>query len=122
MFKMLIRMFEKQQELQEKLGIWKKIEADPPQAKQAFINQMILACQEELVEIMRETPYKNPEYVPFGWKKGQIGDPEKFKDEIIDLWHFVMNLALVSGMNANEFYLRYCKKNTINLHRQKINY
>ena len=31
----------------------------------------------------------------------------KFKEEIIDLWHFVMNLAIISGMDGNEFYERY---------------
>lgn len=113
-------MFEKQFELQKKLGIIDKI--DTPQDKQAYINQTILAVVEEAVEIMKETPYKNPDFVKFGWKKGQEGNPEKMKEEIIDLFHFVMNLSIATGMDSDEFFELYCKKNNINHKRQKNNY
>lgn len=116
----LAHMFKVQYELQERLETWEKIKN--PQMRQQFINQMILAIQEEAVEIMRETAYKNPEFVPFGWKKTQVENTENFKEEIIDLFHFVMNLAMVSGMDSKEFYERYLKKNKINHDRQDNNY
>ena len=116
----LKHMFELQHKLQERLGTWKKIENESD--KQQFVNQQILALHEEAVEIMKESAYKNPELVKFGWKKGQKWNVENFKEEIIDIFHFVMNLAIISGMDSDEFYKRYCKKNNVNHERQENNY
>lgn len=113
-------MFDLQYKLQERLGTWDKIQNESD--KQQFVNQMILAIQEETIEIMRESAYKNPEFVKFGWKKGQQWNEENFKEEIVDLFHFVMNLSLIVGMNAEEFYTRYCKKNGVNHVRQDEQY
>ena len=113
-------MLEKQRELQNKLGIYEKIENEGD--KQQYINQMILAIQEEAIEIMRETAYKNPEYVKFGWKKGQKSNPELFKEEIVDLWHFLMNLIIISGMDTDEFFQRYLNKNDLNHKRKEERY
>lgn len=114
-------IFKHQKELQEKLGTLDKIKQSESM-KQQYINQMILALHEEAVEIMRETAYKNPEYVPFGWKKNQKFDKEKFKEEIIDIIHFVMNLCIVSGMEPQEIFDRYLNKNKENHKRQEDGY
>lgn len=113
-------IFKYQKELQESLGIYDKIENDSD--KQQYINQNILALHEEAVEIMRETAYKNPEFVKFGWKKGQTFNEEKFKEEIIDLMHFLVNLAIISGMDSYEFFDRYVNKNKENHKRQEDGY
>jgi len=114
-------MFDTQYKLQEKLGTFDKIKNEKD--RQEFINQMILACQEEVVEIMKETNYKNPEYVKFGWKKNQVFNELEYLEEIIDLWHFIMNLWIIKAGNTPEkFFEFYCKKNNINLDRQKNNY
>lgn len=112
----LEHMFELQRGFQNKIGTFDKIRS--PQDKQQFVNQMILALVEESIEIMRETAYKNPKYVKFGWKETQVWDEEKMKEEIVDLWHFLMNLSFMAGMNAEEFYTIYCRKNGINHDRQ----
>lgn len=117
----LNKIFLHQMELQKKLGVYEKI-SKCESMKQQYINQMILALHEEAVEIMRETAYKNPEYMPFGWKKGQEFKEEKFKEEIIDIIHFVMNLCIISGMNPEEIYNRYLNKNKENFKRQDENY
>ena len=83
---------------------------------------MILALHEEAVEIMRESSYKNPDYVPFGWKKEQKSNNEKFKEEIVDILHFVVNLCLVSGMDSSELHQRYLNKNKENHLRQDNGY
>lgn len=114
-------IFQKQIQFQEKLGNIKKINSSDSM-KQKFINQMILAIQEEAIEIMRESAYKNPDYVEFGWKKGQTSDNEKFKDEIADLLHFLVNLCIVSDMDAEELFNRYTGKNKENYERQDNNY
>ena len=117
----LYNMFKLQKELQEKLGNIKRINSCK-ENKQQFINQMILAIQEEAVEIIRETAYKNPDYVMLGWKKGQKWNEENFKDELIDMWHFVMNLCIAVDMDSDEFYERYITKNKINIRRENENY
>mgnify|MGYP003152002322 CR=1 FL=1 len=117
----LFLIFKHQKELQEKLGIYDKIGKDD-KLKQQYINQMILALHEEATEIMRETCYKNPEYMPFGWKKGQKFNNENFKDEIIDIIHFVMNLCIISGMDSDEIYNRYIGKQQKNIERQRDGY
>jgi len=118
---MLIEILNHQKDLQTSLGIYKKI-GNCPKMKQQYINQMILALHEESTEIMRETAYKNPDFMPFGWKKNQEFNNEKFKEEIIDIIHFVMNLCIVSGMDANEIYNRYLGKNKENFKRQEDGY
>lgn len=116
----LTHMFEMQFNLQKNLNTFNKIETTAD--KQQFINQNLLAIFEETVEIMRETAYKNPDFCKFGWKKNQQFNIEKAKDEIIDLWHFLMNLCLVFDMSADEFYNLYLKKNKINIERKKNGY
>lgn len=113
-------MFENQKKLQIEIGHLPSIvtEAD----KQQYINQMILAIVEETVEIMRETKYKNPDCVKYGWKKNQQWNLENYKEEIIDLFHYVMNLCIVVGMDADEFFKIYLKKNKINFERSKNGY
>lgn len=114
-------VFNIQYKLQEYLGIYKKIKNNKSM-RQQYINQMILALHEESVEIMKETAYKNPNLVPFGWKKNQFENTEKFKEEIIDIFHFIINLSIISGMDAEELFKRYINKNKENIKRQKINY
>lgn len=113
-------MFKKQKELQERLGTFKKIKT--VKDKQAFINQMGIAIVEEAIEILRATPYKNPSFVKFGWKKNQTMNKSLFKEEIVDLWHFLINMAMIAEMGPNEFFSIYCKKNKINFIRQKNKY
>lgn len=116
----LDKMFEVQNVLQERLGTWDKIENESD--KQQFINQMILAIIEEAIETLKKSPYKNPDFVKFGWKKTQVWDEKMFKMEIIDLWHFLMNLCIVVGMGPEEFFKVYCDKNKENHERQDNGY
>ena len=114
-------IFRKQYMLQKTLGIFDQITYSKS-LKQQYINQMILALHEEAVEIMRETAYKNPAYVPFGWKRNNEFNRFKMQDEIVDILHFVINLALVSGMDAELLYKKYCEKSDENNRRQKNGY
>jgi NTP pyrophosphatase (non-canonical NTP hydrolase) len=112
----LDEIFCHQEKLQERFDVQKKI-ADHPSMKQQYINQMALAIHEEAVEMLSATQYKDPDFVPFGWKRGQKFDMDNFREEIADLMHFVVNLALVAGMTSKELYDRYVEKNQEN-HRR----
>lgn len=111
-------MFTEQKKLQEKLGVFEKTTS--PLMMQHYIDKMLLAIHEEAVEIARETMSKDIE-MPFGWKHTN-GSEEKYKQEIIDLWHFTMNLWLVIGGTDQEFFEMYLDKNNINHERQNNKY
>lgn len=113
-------MFKLQKKLQENLGVYDKIRS--AKDRQQYVNQMCLALHEEAVEIMRETCYKNPDFVLFGWKKGQEENTENFKKEIADILHFVLNLAIISGMDSQELFEIYAGKNQENHERKENGY
>jgi len=102
-------MFNKQITFQTRLGYSSLVE------NQSFINIQSLALIDEIMEALRETPWKP-------WKKQQLFNKEKYKEELIDCWHFLINLSLASGMNAEEVKERFMKKNKENNERQKNNY
>ena len=105
----LFQMFEKQVQLQKKLGNENIIR------NQQFININILAAIDELMESIRETPWKP-------WKKEQTFNSENFKNELIDVWHFIINLSLSAGMSSEEVYKRFIIKNKINKKRKQEGY
>ncbi|MDO8623087.1 MAG: dUTPase [archaeon] len=113
-------IFEKQKILQNRFGVFEKIKDQS--FKQKYVNLMILSCLDELSESLRETAWKNPDFIEFGWKKNSQFNDEKFKEELVDLAHFFVNLCLASGMNSEEFFNRYINKNKENHARQDRNY
>jgi len=117
---MLQQLFERQQVLQKRYNV--QFPFDSLKQRQEFINLNILACINELNESLQETAWKNPEYILGGWKRGQVINIENFKNELIDVWHFVINLSLVSGMTAKELFNRFLFKNNENHGRQDRGY
>lgn len=100
---MLEKLFEKQEILQRRLN--------NDITTQEYKNIMILALMDELTEALRETPWKP-------WKKNQEYNEEKFQNELIDAWHFLINLSLSSGMDATMVYMKFLEKNKENHNRQ----
>ena len=82
---------------------------------QEYINFMSLALIAEICEALRETPFRY-------WKIQQKLDKEKFQEELIDCWHFFMNLLIAADINEDILYDMYCKKNKINFGRQEDKY
>lgn len=89
----------------------------------AFIRDHFVYLDQELQEMLYEVPYfKN-------WKDYSKMTQEevneayaKAKEEIVDAWHFFMNLMLGLGMTADELYEGYLKKNKENIRRQEEGY
>lgn len=115
----LNELFNKQIVLQER---FKNIPFKSFQSQQEFININILAATDELYEALRETAWKNPDYIKSGWKKHQEFNQDNFQKELIDLWHFVINLTIASGMNAEQLYNNFLEKNKENHERQDKGY
>ncbi len=113
-------MFEEQFKLQTKLGTFDKARTSPVM-RQMFIDKMLLAVHEEASEIARESISKHIN-MPFGWKRDVSFNEDKYKKEIIDLWHFTMNLWMIVGGTDQEFFEMYLDKNHINHERQENEY
>lgn len=76
----------------------------------------VLAAIVELVEVLNETPWKS-------WKKHQK-EPVKAKiaEELADVMHFVIEIAIESDINFDEFFTAFVDKNAINRVRQETGY
>lgn len=108
---MLIELFKKQFALQERLGTTTQMKTNTV----GFVKDQILALEDELHEALRELPWKP-------WKKHQETNLEAFREELVDAWHFLINLTLASGMSPQELYERFTKKNHVNHERQDGGY
>lgn len=105
----LREMFEKQRNFQTRLGNESILYHIP------FIKDQVLALQCELMEALQETPWK-------AWKKNQVLDVKKLQNEIIDVWHFLINISMASGLDEKSLFELFMKKNRINNKRQDEGY
>jgi len=117
---MLMTMFAKQREFQEKLGVLQN--GVIVFNRQEYINLMTLALIREATEALEETRWKCPQVVNHGWKTTQAEDLEAFRDELVDVFHFFMNLCIAAEMDAGDLFSKYCSKHLINHRRQEEGY
>ena len=73
--------------------------------------KLTLAMLSEMAEALDGTDWK-------WWKNKKPKDPDYLKNEIVDMLHFLVSMALRSGMDADEIYARYMAKNKENFDRQ----
>lgn len=102
-------MFYLQKQLQYKLG-YNFLEFD-----NNYFNLMFIGCITELCEVIENTKWKS-------WKKSSINDIKKVQKELIDVWHFLINLSIACNLEPNELYCEFLKKNQENNERQKNGY
>ena len=69
----------------------------------------------ECVELQRETNFK-------WWKKPKDLDYEKIDEEIIDIWHFLIQLSIERGMDPDKVIEIYNKKLDTNIERARGGY
>lgn len=109
----LQHIFELQEALNARIGV---ITQDMPEEKQAeWVLNYVRAMQQELAELVDSVPWK-------WWAKYQQFDKQNARVEVIDLFHFLISLAQVLGMNADDIYQVYLKKNEVNHQRQAGGY
>ena len=80
-----------------------------------LIKNQILALVDETMEALREIPWKP-------WKIKNIIDVPKFRVELIDIFHFLINLFIFAGMDASKVWSLFLEKNRINVKRQENGY
>lgn len=79
-----------------------------------WLSNYLKALQDESRELGEEIPWK-------WWSKESL-DMDAIRVEIVDILHFWISMALVSGMDASEVHRLYLLKNQVNLDRQDKGY
>jgi hypothetical protein len=83
--------------------------------KLEWIRWNMLALMDELHEALAETGWKP-------WAKSKHLNRDAFISELVDAFHFLMNLMLVVNCDADEFLGKYFEKRGINAARQAAGY
>lgn len=102
-------MFYLQKQLQKKLGY------DFLEFNNEYFNLMFIGAITELCEMLENTKWKP-------WKKSSINNIKEIQKELIDVWHFLINLTLACNLEPNELYYEFINKNQENKERQKYGY
>lgn len=110
----LQEIFTRQMQLQQLINGYALGDQDD-ETRIANIKENVLACTDELHEALHEVGWKK-------WASSRHINEEKFKKEIIDAFHFLLNLALHAGMDSYEFFDKFIVKNTQNFERQRNDY
>jgi dimeric dUTPase (all-alpha-NTP-PPase superfamily) len=73
------------------------------------------AMTQELAELTDSVPWK-------WWAKYQKFDKQNARVEVVDLFHFLISLAQMLGMSAEDVHRFYVEKNKVNFQRQDSGY
>jgi dimeric dUTPase (all-alpha-NTP-PPase superfamily) len=83
--------------------------------KLEWVRWNVLALEDELHELLAETGWKP-------WAKSRHINRDAYISELVDAFHFMMNLMLVVDCTAEEFLEKYFEKRGINAKRQEEGY
>lgn len=86
-----------------------------PASAEGRLSALSTAIIHEAVELQRLTGWK-------WWKKPAPFDKEAAKEELIDIWHFVVQASIELGMTPADILEEYKKKNKVNRDRQASAY
>lgn len=80
-----------------------------------WTQRLAIAMQQELAELVDCVPWK-------WWSNYQGYDQQNARVEIVDLFHFLISLAQLHGMSAEDVFNAYKAKHRINHERQDSGY
>lgn len=86
-----------------------------PTTAEGRISALSTAIIHEAVELQRLTSWK-------WWKKPAAFDGAAAREELIDIWHFVVQASIELGMTPADILEEYKKKNKVNRDRQTSGY
>lgn len=109
----LEEIFRLQAELNQRVGV--DTTSLPEEKQPEWVLNYTRAMQQELAELTDSVPWK-------WWAKYQEYDKQNARVEVVDLFHFLVSLAQVLGMSAEDVYEAYLKKNKVNHSRQESGY
>ena len=106
-------LFRMQQALNERIGV--KLGNLSDEEKTHWVLEYSRAMSQEIAELTDSVPWK-------WWAKYQKLDEQNARVEVVDLFHFLISLAQVLGMSADDVFEAYVKKNEVNFQRQESGY
>ncbi|MDR1255000.1 MAG: dUTPase [Puniceicoccales bacterium] len=110
----LEKIFEMQRELNVRI-LGKDVDRLHQKETAEWILNYARALQQEISELVDCVPWK-------WWAHYQKMDIQNARVELVDIVHFVICLAQVLGMSAEDLFNAYLKKNEVNHHRQDVGY
>ena len=102
-----------QRALNERIGV--RTEGMSEADRIHWILNYCRAMSQEIAELTDSVPWK-------WWARYQKFDEQNARVEVVDLFHFLISLAQVLGMSAEDVYQAYLKKNAVNFQRQQTGY
>lgn len=109
----LEEIFTMQKALNQRIGV--NVDHSSEEDKTKWLLNYTRAMQQELAELTDSVPWK-------WWAKYQKFDEQNARVEVVDLFHFLVSMAQVLGMSADDVYQAYLKKNKVNHERQESGY
>jgi len=109
----LEEIFKMQEALNSRIGVVTQGMSEEEKVKWTL--NYLRAMQQEMAELTDSVPWK-------WWAKYQKFDEQNAKVEVIDLFHFLISIAQVLGMSADDVHQAYLKKNAVNHQRQDSGY
>jgi len=109
----LQELFRMQQALNARIGVDTTRMSEEEQTK--WVLNYTRAMAQEMAELTDSVPWK-------WWAKYQKFDAQNARVEVVDLFHFLISLAQVLGMSADDVFNAYVKKNEVNFQRQDSGY
>ena len=106
----LERIFSMQKELTSMMNL-----SNYPVSVESRISVLSTAIIHEAIELQRLTSWK-------WWKKPVLFDSSAAKEELIDIWHFVIQASIELGMSPADILEEYERKNKVNRDRQSSGY
>ena len=86
-----------------------------PKDTEEKVSALCTAIMHEAVELQRTTNWK-------WWKTPTAFDKAEAREELIDIWHFVVQASLELNLTPEDILKEYERKNEINRQRQKDGY
>jgi dimeric dUTPase (all-alpha-NTP-PPase superfamily) len=109
----LRELFRMQQALNERIGV--RTAGMTQEEKTQWLLNYCRAMSQEIAELTDSVPWK-------WWAKYQKFDEQNARVEVVDLFHFLISLAQVLGMSADDVFNAYLRKNEVNFKRQETGY
>jgi len=109
----LRELWQMQDALNKRIGVNTNSMTQEEQTK--WILNYCRAMTQEIAELTDSVPWK-------WWAKYQKFDEQNARVEVVDLFHFLISMAQVLGMSADDVFNAYVKKNEVNFKRQESGY
>lgn len=95
-------------------AVWgREVDPQDPDAVSAYIRDVVLCATDELHEVLAEVNWKP-------WKDNRgIKDLEKYREEMADVLHFILDLYLAAGLTGKDIVLDYMAKHHENIRRNQ---